>query len=81
MSNIMMRFRKAILYLVLLFPPAASAPHLALGGMFCLLLRALLPCDICLGGTGTLPESLSLHNIDPLRKADKDSRRAYVMAD
>lgn len=34
--KIVMKFRKTILYLVLLFPLGASAPHLALGGMFVL---------------------------------------------
>lgn len=41
----------------------------------------LLPFDISLGGAGTLPDSPSLHNIDPLSKADKDSRKAYDKAD
>lgn len=34
MPSVIMRFRKAIPYLVFLCPPAAWVPHLALGGMF-----------------------------------------------
>lgn len=45
----------------------------------CCLSQSLLPFDISLGGAETLPDFPRLHNIDPLRKADKDSKKKKPM--